>query len=200
MENLHKTDRSKDFYVWINPQNFLIRHQIQATGCFSSGGDLEPRETNLMFIPNPKFKGDIVPFQFNIMQKYIVEYNFELSHESYFLQYPSRLNAIFLFYSEEEAQKYKERHFHHVGNRILKKVKSVGRCLYSQHDSSWVDFVRLGHCMEKDSINSCCKAYWQGINVENCELESLGQPWTQSSIIETLFLGRIEFYDRSLPI
>lgn len=200
MRNLYKTEVSKDFYVWINPQNFLVRHQIQATGSFFSGGNLESKETNLMFIPNPKFKGDITLFQLNIMQKYIVEYNFELSREAYFPQYPSRLNAIFLFHSEEEAQKYKERHFHHVSNRILKKVKSVGICLYSQHDSSWVDFMPLGHCMEKDSINNCCKIYWQGINVENCELQSLGNTWTQSPIIETLFLGRIEFYDRSLPI
>ncbi len=200
MKNIYKLDESKDFWIWINPKHWLVRHQIQTTGSFFSGGSLIPRETNIMFIPNPKFKGGITPFQSNLMQKYIAEYNFELSRESFFPDYPSRLNAIFIFHSEDNAQKYKERHFGHVSDRILKKVKSIGRCVYSQHDSSWVDFMRLGHSMDKDSINNTCKSYWQGINVENCELQSMEKPWTTNNIIETLFLGRIEFYDRNLGI
>lgn len=177
-----------------------MRHQIEKTGSFFSGGHLEPRETNLMFIPNPKFKGDIAPFQLNIMQNYIAEYQFELCREAYFSHYPSRLNAIFLLHSEQEAHKYKERHKKHVEGRILKKVKSVGACLYSQHDSTWLDFLRLGHCMAKEDTNDCCKVYWQGIHVERCELQSLGKRWSETPIIETLFLGRIEFYDRKLDI
>ncbi len=198
MTNLYRADLSKDFYVWINPNNFLVRHQIEVVGSFFSGGNLEPRETNLMFIPNPKFKGDLTPFQFNVMQKYVTEYNLELCREAYFKDYPSRLNAIFLFHSEEEAQKYKQRHFEHVKDRILKKAKTVGSYLYSQHDSSWVDFLRLGHCIALGDTNNCCQAYWNGVNVEQCELLSVGKPWTESPIIETLFLGRIEFYDRNL--
>lgn len=200
MNNLYKLEVSTDFYLWIDPKNFLVRHQIEVIGSFFSGGNLETRETNLMFIPNPEFKGDITRFQFNIMQNYIAEYQLELCREAYFPYYPSRLNAIFLFHSEEEAYKYKERHMKHVEGRILKKVKSVGACLYSQHDSSWVDFLRHGLCMAKEDTNNCCKTYWQGINVEQCELQSMRKPWSESPIIETLFLGRIEFYDRNLDI
>ena len=198
MENLYQSDIQKDFYLWVNPNNFLVRHQITEVGSFFSGGNLEPRETNLMFIPNPKFKGDITPFQINMMQNYIAEYQFELCREAYFQSYPSRLNSIFLFHSEDEAQKYKKRHMGHVQGRILKKAKTCGHYLYSQHDSSWIDFLRLGHCMAPEVTNNSCKSYWQGINVEQCELQSISNPWTESPILETLFLGRIEFYDRNL--
>lgn len=191
-------DKTQDFFIWIDPSNFLVKHQIQTVGSFFSGGNLEKRETNLMFIPNPKFKGDIAPFQFNLMNKYITEYNMELCREQFFLLYPSRLNAIFLFKTEDEAKKYGDRHKNHVCGRLLRKVKSSGLCIYSEHDSSWVDFMRLGHCMDNNSINDCCKSYWQGIKVEDSELQSMGQNWSQSPIIEVLFCERIEFYNRTL--
>ena len=200
MKNLYQSNEEKDFFVWVNPKQFLVCHQIEKIGSFFSGGNLEPRETNLMFIPNPKFKGDITPFQTNIMQKYITEYQFELCRDAYFKSYPSRLNAIFIFHSEKEAMKYKKRHIRQVQDRILKKTKAIGTYIYSQHDSSWTDFLRLGHCMALEDTNNCCKSYWQGINVEQCELQSIGKPWSVSPITETLFLGRIEFYDRNLNI
>lgn len=200
MNNLYKGEELKDFYIWINPKNWLVRHQIETVGGFFSGRSLTERKTNLMFIPNPEFKGDITLFQLNLMQKYIVEYQFEICREAFFKEYPSRLNAIFLFHSEEEAQKYKERNINHVQGRILKKVKSIGSYIYSKHDSSWVDFMRLAITMDKQSINDSCKTYWSGINVKSCELLSKGEPWTEDPIIETLFLGRIDFYDKNLAI
>lgn len=198
MKNLYQSNISKNFFVWINPNDFLARHQITEIGSFFSGGNLQERKTNLMFIPNPEFKGDITPFQINVMRNYMVEYNLELCRMTYLKSYPSRLNAIFLFHSEEEAQKYKKRHGMHIQERILKKIKTVGPYIYSQHDSSWIDFLRLGHCMTPENTERSCKSYWQGITVEQCELESIGEPWMESPIIESLFSGRIEFYDRNL--
>jgi hypothetical protein len=32
------------------------------------------------------------------------------------------------------------------------------------------------------------------------ELRSMGQGWTQSPIRETLYLGRVDFYDRSVAV
>lgn len=196
--NLFNSTDSVEFWVWINPQNWLVKHQINFTGGFTSGGLLNSGKSNLMFIPNPNFRSDITPFQFGIMREYMAEYNLEIGRELYFAGYPSRLNAIYLFTSEAEAQKYKKRHMEHVGDRILKKCHSVAPCVYSVHDSSWVDFLRLTHSVDQESIDDIGKAYWSGARVEDCKLMSMGQVWSQEAIFEVLFLGRIEFYDKNI--
>ncbi len=196
--NLYKSESPVDFWVWINPLNWLVKHQIEVTAGFTSGGILGDRKTNLMFIPNPEFKGDITPYQLNIMREYMAEYNLELGREANFKNYPSRLNAIYLFDSPEEARRYYQIHQEHVGNRILKRVKSVSPCVYSKHDLSWVDFLRLAHSVDAMSIDNVSKAYWSGVKVENCDLESMGRKWTQPPIIEVLFLGRVEVYNKNL--
>ncbi len=198
MSNLYHRADSVEFWVWINPQNWLVKHQIDFTGGFTSGGLLNRGKSNLMFIPNPDFKSDITPFQFGIMREYMAEYNLEMGRERYFADYPSRLNAIYLFTSEAEAQKYKKRHMEHVGDRILKKGHSITPCVYSIHDSSWVDFLRLTHSVDPVSIDNISKAYWSGARVDDSKLLTMGQPWSQEAIFEALFLGRIEFYDRNL--
>lgn len=198
ISNLYHSDDSVDFWVWINPQNWLVKHQITFTGGFTSGGLLKKGKSNLMFIPNPEFESDITPFQFGIMREYMAEYNLELGRERYFADYPSRLNAIYLFASDAEAHKYKERHMQHVGDRILKKVHSVTPCIYSVHDSSWVDFLRLTHSVDSVTLDNISKAYWGGMRVEDSKLSSMGEPWSKEVIFEVLFLGRLEFYDRNL--
>lgn len=200
MTNLLSSTEPIDFWVWVNPKNWLVRHQISVVGGFCSGG-VAPGEkkSNLMFIPNPDFDGDITPFQHGVMREYMAEYNLELGRVFYnFQNYPSRLNAIYLFDNEEEAHKYKDRHMAHVDGRILKRCKSVTPCIYSKHDSTWVDFLRLTHSVDPETISFANKAYWSGVNVSECQLMSMGAPWSQDPIIEILFVGRIEFYDRNL--
>jgi len=198
MKNLFSIQDSVDFWVWINPDNWLVNHQIKVTGGFTSGGLFGTDKSNLMFISNPDFRGEITPFQHGIMRDYLAEYNLELCREQFFAQYPSRLNAIYLFQSEEEAQKYSARHKWHVGDRILKKCHSVNSCTYSLHDLSWVDFLRITHSVDPHSLDNIGKAYWSGQRVENNKLETMGEQWTRDPIIEALFIGRVEFYDRSL--
>lgn len=198
MPNLFSSQEPADFWVWVNPDNWLVNHQITVTGGFTSGGIIEERKSNLMFIPNPQFRGDITPFQHGVMREYMAEYNLELSREASFGQYPSRLNSIYLFNSEEDAHKYGTQHKWHVGDRILKKCRSVTPCVYSIHDSSWVDFLRLTHSVDAQSIDSVGQAYWTGQRVQDCKLQSMGRPWTQDAIFEVLFIGRVEFYDRNL--
>ena len=200
MTNLVSTTESIDFWVWVNPANWLVRHQISIVGGFFSGGLVAAgRTSNLMFIPNPEFEGDITPFQHGIMREYMAEYNIEMGRLSLnFNNYPSRLNAIYLFENEEEAHKDKGRHMGHVGERILKKAKSVNASVYSRHDCSWVDFLRLTHSVDPETISFVSRAYWTGVKVNECRLMSMGEPWSQDPIIEVLFIGRIEFYDRNL--
>ena len=151
-----------------------------------------------MFIPNPKCQGFVGVFQNNILRQYIAEYNLELSRQASFAQFPSRLHSIFLFETESEAHKYRDRHPWHVENRKLKKVKTVGPYCYSCHDSSWVDFLRIGLSMDAQTIDNVSRSYWSGERVERAQLVAIGKPWTQPAIIEVLFLGRIDFYDRDL--
>lgn len=197
--NLYLGESQQDFWVWVNPSSWLVRHQISLVGCFTSAGSVGRGESNLPFIPNPKFTGDISPFSIGVTHHYSAEYNFEINRENYFSDYPSRLNAIYLLRSEAEAMKYQERHMGHVGGRVLKKVHTVGQYAYSMHDSSWVDFLRLNYGCDDQTIHDVTQAYWRGVNVACCQLSSLGAPWTESPIIEVLYLGRINFYDRTLP-
>lgn len=197
--NLFVGNDPVDFWVWVNPDNWHVRHQISLVGCFFSAGTIEREKSNLPFLPNPEFTGDVSPFSIGVTHQYTAEYNFEVNREHYFPDYPSRLNAIFLLSSEAEAEAYRKRHMGHVGNRILKRAHSVGPFVYSTHDSSWVDFVRLSHSCDDETIHQVTQAYWRGVSVEDCELKSLGKPWTQTPITEVLYLGRISFYDRSLP-
>ena len=195
--NIFQGNDLVDFWVWVDPDNWLVKDQITEVGGFTSGG-LVNKKSNLMFIPNPDFEFDITPYQFGIMREYIVEYNLELARIKKFSNYPSRLNSIYLFKSELEASKYKRIHPEHVRNRILKKAHSVIPCLYSVHDSSWVDFLRLLYSVDLKSLDRICDAYWSGALVEDVKLTSREEPWTQEPILEVLFIGRIEFYDRSL--
>lgn len=199
MTNCFTTTDAVDFWVWVNPDNWLVRHQISFTGGFTSAGLIDTgRKSNLMFIPNPAFQGTVTPFSHGVMRDYMAEYNLELSRERHFRQYPSRLNSIYLFQSEMDAHAYSSRHKWHVGDRILKKCHSVGIADYSLHDCSWVDFLRQMHMMDQESIDNVGRSYWNGTPVNQCTLQSLGVPWTRDPIVETLFIGRVEFYDRNL--
>jgi hypothetical protein len=202
MQNLLVGTDQCDFYVWINPSDFLVRHQITTVGCFFSVppglGSEGPLDETLMFVPNPKFRGAISPFQNNLLRNYLAEYNLELSRRHYFPRYPCRLAAIFLLENKEDAYRYRERHMVHVGNRLLKCVKTNGPYHYSRHDSSWIDFMQTGHSMDRDTINHVVRAYWSGTAAEDAGLVSMGEPWSETPLTEVLFLGRVDFYDTDL--
>lgn len=198
MNNLIQDNKQKDFWVWIDPSNGFVRHSVEVLGRFSSNLDFEENESNLMFIPNPKFKGSVSPFQHSMTNYYLADYHLEINREHYFKDHPSRLNSIFLLPSEEEAQKYKRHHMDHVANRILKKVKTIGNYQYSCHDSSWIDFMRLSDSLDDETIENITNSYWNGVNVSDCELKAKGNSWNQEPIIEVLYLGQVEFYDKKL--
>jgi hypothetical protein len=199
IKNLFESTEEKYFWIWVDPNNFLVKHHVTLIGCFFSAG-LERGQSNLMYIPNPEYKGDISPFQMGTVRNYTVEYNLEINREAYFSEYPSRLNAIFLLPSHKEAMKYAERHPEHVSTRVLKKVKTVGKYKYSYHDSSWINFMRLSHAMNNETIYNVTQSYWSGLTLDKFELKSMGINWSQSPIIEILFLGTIDFYNRDLNI
>lgn len=101
--------------------------------------------------------------------------------------------------SEQEARAYAHSHPEHVAQREFRRVRTNGSYRYSAHDSSWVDFLRQSHMIDSESLDAVGRSYWQGVSVRDCQLQSMGQPWTQERVSEVLFEGRIDFYDRSLP-
>jgi len=193
MADLIRSSENKTFYVLINPNDFIANNNSKTNQSFFSvprGNDND----NLMFIPNPNFKGGFVsPFQVNLLGNYMAEYDLELHRNLYFNSYPSRLNAIFLFENEDEAAKYKERNLNHVGNRVLKAAKSVGEYVYSKHDSGWIDFLRLPGWKDSETIFNTCNAYWEGKQVSHCILQHFGKKWIEDPIWEILFTGTISF-------
>ncbi len=193
IQNLFMGVKERDFYVLVDPDSVVAVHNMK-NGCYfsvhpQSGSD------NLMFITNPKCKSFVSPFQSNLIRKYLAEYNFEIGRRQYFPDYPSRLEAVFLFETEQEAHKYISRYKEQVSNRILKKVRTNGQYCYSLHDSSWVDFFRLEGWKDDDTMDAVCKAYWSGQKVESQRLESMGKVWSEEAIIEVLYNGRVDFYE-----
>lgn len=185
--NLVVSGDETDFWVWIDPANRLVRQELTDKGCFVSPGGIYGGDAALPFVPNPNFSGDISPFTIGLTHQYATEYNLEVSRLHFFPRYPSRLNAIFLLQSEADAKAYGQRHQEHVKGRVLKRVRSCDDYTYSAHDSAWVDLLRENLGSNRDDIRRAAQAYWAG------------KRWSQEPVImEVLFMGRIEFYDRSL--
>ena len=114
-----------------------------------------------------------------------------------FGQYPCRLTAIFLFDAESTAREYANRHPKHVGSRVLQRVRTVGAYVYSWHDSSWIDYLRIPHFWRPERVENVCRDYWSGRQVKGYTLTSFGKAWTAAPLAEVLYLGTVEFYDRS---
>jgi hypothetical protein len=188
---------TRDFWVWVDPRDRLARHNIQFTGAFVSP-PVEQGFSALMLLPNPNFNKFVGAFQNNLVRDYLAEYNLELAREAHFPNFPSRLLSIFLLESESAAETYRSSHPEHVSDRLLKRVHAVGRHVYSVHDSGWVDFLRVGGSMDSQTLQAVTEAYWSGRTVTDCELSSMGQPWTGARVPEVLFMGCVKFYDRTL--
>ncbi len=193
MSNLFEEKEEKHFYCWVDHEFFLADHNYKNGSFFSLNLSSGENNDYLMFIPNPNFNNLISPFQIRLLNSYRVEYNLELYRRQYLSNYPSRLAAVFLFETETEANKYRDRHFEHVGKRVLREVKTVNSFHYSKHDSSWIDFLRLDGTQETETIHNCSKCYWEGIAVKGCELEHFRSKWTEEPIFEILYYGRVNF-------
>jgi hypothetical protein len=205
MSNLFIDETPRDFFIWVNPLDFFAKWNIQTTGQFFSVLDINNPEKvniaastseNLMFMPNPNFNSMPSFFQINLLRPYFVEYDLEMGRRHYFPQYPSRLEAIFLLEDEDNAYEYQKSNLAHVGDRVLKKVKTVGQYRYSKHDSSWITFCRLPNGKDQETNDAVCRAYWSGMQITDAQLFSRGERWTAEPITEILYLGIVEFYDR----
>lgn len=189
---------SRTMFVWVDPEDFLVQHNAGRIGSFMCGPIPGlASDAKLMFVPNPDFKqAPISVFQHNMIRHYLTDYNLELSRVREASDYPSRLDAGFLFVTADEAHRFEQGNPRHVEGRTLKRVKTNGPYLYSTHDGGWVDLLRLPDMKDEETLDIAGKGYWHG---DVCpEASSMGKPWKPSSYTEVLFYGRIDFENRDL--
>lgn len=189
MDNICYGNTEKKFYAWVHPKDFLASWNMGIIGKISS---LPPEnantfEDNLLFIPNPKYQGDISPYHNNVSRKYRTEYNLEINRPE---QYPSRMQSFFAFDSHERAIKYKQVHKPHVEGRILINAHTYGDYQYSIHDSGWFDFLCMDMACNDMMVTQSTAAYWKGLPVQ----------WSQPPTWEVLFYGRLNISEDSKQI
>lgn len=205
MEN-SKEVPEREFFVWVDPQHWMIQHQLALVGTFTGGPVIQgpvDGPDGLPFIKNPNPKAleqSMSPFHLNIVRDYMVEWNLELVrfNSPEFKQHPSRLHALFLLNTKQDAGRYAEIHPEHVKGRILKRGLTVGSFLCSIHDAAWVDFMRLGHSVDNDTVWEVGRAYWRGQRADATQFTSMGKPWFAQTSLEVLFYGRLDFPNKSL--
>lgn len=191
----------RDFFVWVNPSDFLVQHNAGVVGSFTGGPIVEAPggPAGLLYIANPNPPAiSVSPFHLGVVNWYRVEYNLENHRNFEFKNYPSRFHALFLLPHRAEAERYRDTHPEHVKGRILKRVQSFGQYAFSVHDASWIDFLREAHSMDDETIAACNRAYWSGKQTKDCQLISKGQPWQGISVMEILFYGRVDFVNREM--
>ena len=191
----------REFFVWVDPKNFLIQHNLGLIGGFS-GGPMEAGQDTpdyLQFVPNPNvLPGFLSPFHNGVIRQYRVEYNLEMFRFRNFPTHPSRLHAIYLLDTRESADEYRNTHPEHVDGRILKRAVTQGGYKFSRHDANWIDFLRLDNMKDQATFDECHQRYWLGESVKEHNFMHLGAPWQANSVMEILFYGRLSFPDRGL--
>lgn len=206
MENAARPIRSteqKEFFLWIDPEDWQIQNNIGMVGGIAQP-EPDPQNAgpdNLMFIPNPNRKADFISrFHLGITYNYGIEYDLERFRYQNFREFPSRLHALYLFENRREASRYHAKHPAHVGRRVLKRGLTASPYVYSTHDSAWIDFLRLSHSIDVDTFNFCWRGYWSGERAENHSFMSMGKALAATTIMETLFYGRINFPNKDVYV
>lgn len=186
LSNLCVQDAPRPFWVWADMQEPLVREGLQQSGEFLSAADVDERVAALPFVENPGFLGRLSPFGLNVVRDYAAEYRLELTRLRSFLPYPSRLGAIFVFSSEEDAWRYADTYPERTRGRHLLRVMSVGEVRWSWHDSGWIELLRADPGPPQ-RLDDMTHAYWRGEPVFGHPLAGAAA----ASIREVMLLGRI---------
>jgi len=186
MNNLFTGTEEKEFFVWVDDNEPVTKHNMEKAGCLFSipeGDEVFP------FVPNPKVTGFRSQFIGNVVWSYQTEYNVELTRKWKFKKYPSRFVALFLFETLDGAQKYAKNHPWHVGYRSLKKVKTQDRYKYSKHDLGWIDFLIEPSGQNPDLLRDATIEYWEGTSVTGYSFARMGKQCVVNSNYEILYDG-----------
>ena len=195
MDNIFLGIAKKEFYVWVDPNDVLVKHNAGLIGQLFSGSPKKDDDL-LPFVSNPDQKyGFLSPFLSGVIREYRTEYNLELSRRWYFQDYPSRLAALFLFETKHSADKYHNIHPEHVGGRKLIRVESEGNCVFSRHDIGWIDILYSSGGQDDNFIHYATKSYWEGLSAQGVSYESMSNKKLAISNYEILYMGRTSVLD-----
>jgi hypothetical protein len=188
--NLFKGFRSREFWLWADLDEPLVREGLAGSGRFVSACEVGTQQVVLPFIENPGFLGPLSPFGLNVVREYQAEYRLELARLRRVLEYPSRLSAIFLLNTEDDAWRYAEFHAQQTRSRQLLRAWCEGTCHYSEHDSRWIDVLRAAD-LPHAARNEMAHGYWQGDPVPSEVLARARLPRGPHGPSEVLFVGEI---------
>ena len=80
----------------------------------------------------------------------------------------------------------------------MKRGVTSGLYCYSLHDAAWIDFLRLDHSLDADTLNFCWRGYWSGQRADSHSFQSFGKAWMPSTVMEALLYGRVDFPNKDL--
>ena len=174
----HRHFKRDKLAAWVDPDNWMVKNNVGIVGGIVQPPPpvANPAPEDLMFVFNRGNKqGDTSPFHLGVINQYRIEYDLERFRHERYPSTPSRLFAMFLFETRQEAETYRLDHANHVGNRTLKRGLTHGPYVYSTHDSAWIDFLRLMHMIDVDSLNVCWNGYWSGKRADAQKFEVDGE-------------------------
>lgn len=206
--------KQKNFYIFINPHNFMANWQANTIKQLTSSGYTfalmseenrrayeEDRIDYLPFIKNPSYNCFISPFCVNAMNDYRIEHDCELVRKNYFPNSPSRLSAIFAFGDMERCKqvsmKYgwplsQVRKFELMENELTRVLKANMEII------SLARHAYANSGIDQQTIESIWKAYWN--NERNVKFEMLSTDLNRrilesGAITEFLIEGRLKLVE-----
>lgn len=204
----------RDFYIFVNMQNVITKHNLEKTNSISSGafgqisfGDeflfryLEGTVDYLPFVPNENCSINTVSmFNNSITSEYRTEYNCELYRKFNHPRYPSRLSACYAFGNYdtcvEVSKKYNwplttVRKFKLLENPYNRIVKVNMEIVSLERTANRISMT------SQETQNSIWSSYWDGSGNIKLELPTVqGRKEYSSGVIwEYLIEGRLELIE-----
>lgn len=170
MDHLIKDTATLELYAWLDPEANLPGWDV-LTG-------------------NP-FGSSLPEDQFTSVQNYFAEYHLEYYRQRLYNDFPSRLHALLLFATRTDAENFRAKHPGRVFGKYLFCAHSMGSYVVSFHDSSWLDYLRLPHSLNLETLDEVSNHYWKGTLVEEAGLRFMDEPWWEPPVIEALFQGTL---------
>lgn len=200
-----------EFYIFVNMQNIMTKHNIENTksifsgafGQLSLGDEFVTKYLNgtvdyLPFIPNKNSDTSMVSmFNNNITSEYRTEYNCELYRKSNNPTYPSRLSACYAFGDYETCIEVSEKYgwnlstvrkFKLLSDPFNRVVKVNMEIVFLERTANRISMTG------QETQNKIWDSYWKGIGNIKLELPKVeGRKEFNSGVIwEYLVEGRLE--------
>jgi hypothetical protein len=202
----------KEFYVFVNLDNPITKHNLEITKGFTSGAIgniinmkkyLDGTMDYLPFIPNPnQDHGPLSMFQWNITSDYRAEYNCEIFRKEHCPLFPSRLSAIYAFGDFETCKKvsatYSDWDINNVRKFSLEPIPFTRVVKVNMEIISLMRGADTRCSLDQNAHNTIWNSYWRGDGNIQLELPSL--TWEReirnSGIIwEYLIEGRLKLIE-----